>query len=766
MGIRRMWVVWMLAGLVSFSAAAAEADPEGLAIGWVETAGNTTITRTEILSAVRARVGQPFRAAQAAEDVRRLAALEGVDTAYYNAEVAEGAVRLTFVVVEKNLIRSIHLDGNQKISDVRLLNELDLKQGDYLDLFFIRAGAEKLRDFYRRKGYPFARIELDDSRLIVGQVHFRIEEGPRTKITEVTFSGNRAFTKRQLLKAIKSKTKKFLVFPVYYDAEQLAKDTESLTEAYHKYAFLDVKTDSSVQFSENQKKAQITFTIEEGPQYLVDSISLSGYTFFTEAELRTDSKLRADFLFSLDRMEFDRKKILNTYRGEGFLDATVEAKQTFLPDARAAVEFQITEGPRYRIGEITITGNRTVKDHAIRRILDEEGFSPGQWYDGQIAQGSGEGELERIVKQVAVTESTVITPTGSQPDRRDALVQITEGQTGMVMLGAGIASDSGLIGQISLDQRNFDITDLPESWSDLLTGKAFRGAGQRFRAVFSPGTRWSSYLVSFTEPFVYDQPVSMEMAFSGFTRLRESFDEKRTGPSFSLTRRYPDHWRRGVSLRFENVNVGELELDAPSQVVKVKGDNLLFGTRFWFGRDLTDSRFRPSRGTNFDAGYEQVFGDHTYGIFSGTYRWYKTLYEDLAEQKTVLETKLYAGTVVGSAPLYDRFYGGGIGSIRGFRYRGISPRGENDDPIGSDWIVMGNAEVAVPLGSEVFSMLFFTDAGMIDTGGVRTSVGTGFQIMIPQVFGPVPMRFEFGVPMTKHGDDDTQAFSFSVGALF
>ena len=112
---------------------------------------------------------------------------------------------------------------------------------------------------------------------------------------------------------------------------------------------------------------------------------------------------------------------------------------------------------------------------------------------------------------------------------------------------------------------------------------------------------------------------------------------------------------------------------------------------------------------------------------------------------------------------------GGIGSwaLRGFEYRGVSPRGGADnDPVGSDWAVVGNAEVSVPLGNETFSWLFFTDAGMIDDGGMRASVGTGIQILIPQVFGPVPMRLELAAPLLKEEEDETQAFSFSMGALF
>jgi outer membrane protein assembly factor BamA len=105
--------------------------------------------------------------------------------------------------------------------------------------------------------------------------------------------------------------------------------------------------------------------------------------------------------------------------------------------------------------------------------------------------------------------------------------------------------------------------------------------------------------------------------------------------------------------------------------------------------------------------------------------------------------------------------------LRGFEYRGISPRqGPSDEPIGSDWAIVGNAEIAVPLGSETFSWLFFHDLGFIDDGGPRASIGTGIQILIPQFFGPVPMRFELAAPYMKDDLDDTQAFSFSMGALF
>ena len=237
--------------------------------------------------------------------------------------------------------------------------------------------------------------------------------------------------------------------------------------------------------------------------------------------------------------------------------------------------------------------------------------------------------------------------------------------------------------------------------------------------------------------------------------------------SLGLEKRYRDDWRRGVSFRGEQVTISDLDPDVPKEISDVKGGNMLYGTRFYVRRDKTDSRFTPSKGYHFDAGYEQVFGDFTFGMLTATQRWYNTLYEDLSERKTVLETKLYGGTVIGDAPMFEKFYGGGQSSIRGFDYRGISPRkGPDEDPIGSDWIAIFSNEISIPLGSDVFAWLLFTDIGMIDSGPVRSSIGTGIQIMIPQFFGPVPMRFELATPITKDSQDDTRVFSFSAGVLF
>ncbi len=753
---------WMSTGLLS-----AETSPEGVTISSIQVAGNVTLTRAQILSVVRARVGQAFNVSLSTGDAERIAKLDAAESAYYNTQIQGDGLILTYVVVERNLVRSISFKGQEKLGVQVLSKDLPFKRGDYLDVFAVRAGVDTLAELYQKKGFPWAVVEVDEEAMLLGNVIYIINEGPKVKIASLKFVGNTSLSSRQLARAIKTKNKKFYLFSSYYKAAQLEKDTQKLLEIYHKKAFLDAQVKSDITFNEDKTKCFIVFNITEGPVYIVDSIHYVGNAFFDIETLQKDTKLRRDYYYSEAWAEFDTKKIRAKYGQVGFINAQVTVNRTFLPGARVKVEFNIKEENRYRIGEVVISGNTTIQDHVIRRVLDEEGFTPGEWYNADIARGDGEGELEKIIRQTVVTESAMIYPAGEGPDTRDAQVTIKEGQTGSIMLGAGVASDSGVMGQISLDQRNFDIADTPESWGELLTGKAFRGAGQRFRISLNPGTVVSTYSVSFTEPYLYDKPVALSLGGSSFERGRESYDEDRLAATVALEKRYPGKLRRGVSFRAENVGISDLDTTAPKEVLDAKGDNHLFGVRFYFEKNTTDSRFRPSRGHNFDAGYEQVLGDYTFGVFSATQRWYKTLYEDLSENKTVLETKVSAAAIVGDAPLFEKFYVGGIGSLRGFEYRGISPRsGSQDDPVGSDWMVTGNAEVAVPLGGETFSALFFTDVGTVETGGVRASVGVGVQILIPQFFGPVPMRFELAAPLMQDSKDETQAFSFSVGALF
>ena len=205
----------------------------------------------------------------------------------------------------------------------------------------------------------------------------------------------------------------------------------------------------------------------------------------------------------------------------------IEQNLKFVDTNKVDVEYAIKEGERFRIGQIEITGNSQTKDRVIRRMLDEYDFTPGKFYNADIARGDGTGYLEKMIRSNAYMESAKIMPFGENQGQKDAIVNVAEGKTGMIMAGAGVSADSGVIGQIIFDERNFDINGKPENLWDVLTGRAYKGSGQELRISLEPGTKVSQYSVSFTEPYLFDKPVSLNLSGASWQRFWESYDEQR-----------------------------------------------------------------------------------------------------------------------------------------------------------------------------------------------------------------------------------------------
>ncbi|UCF16116.1 MAG: BamA/TamA family outer membrane protein, partial [Phycisphaerales bacterium] len=602
---------------------------------------------------------------------------------------------------------------------------------------------------------------------------YKIAEGTRLRIKSVNFQGNEKIKTGDLRNTIKTSTRSWVFWPTYYTEEKVARDLEKLQNVYWDRGYLN-------HHIEVQGQTHITFVIEEGSVYKVRNLLLTGNTHFDNETLLGGLKLESGQPYYRRQAQAHAKRISKLYGENGFLDAVVRVRPVFVFEPNTVdVEFKIIEGKRFRIGKIDIVGNEQTQDKVVRRILDEYDFSPGQWYNAHMAPKLGNGQLERYVQRMTMADRVIIkplAPADGSEDHKDAVVDVNEGLTGFWNPGIAVGSDSGVVGRLIWQQRNFDYTDWPESFEEFITMKSFKGAGQSLRVTLEPGTIVSYYAITFTEPYLNDRPTSLDVAGSSWERWRESYDEQRNKGFVGLEKRYKSRWRGSLGLRVEGVDVHNIELDAPREISAVEGNNSLIGLSAGIGKDETNDRFLPSSGSTFNVNYEQVTGDEDFGILRGSRVQYWTLYEDLAGRKTVLALKLLGATTFSDAPPFEKFYGGGTGTygIRGFEYRGVSTRGlrtnvpfiERKDPIGSDWIFLANSEIVVPLVGQNVGALFFIDSGTIDTGSYRASIGTGVQIQIPQFFGPMPMRFELATPIRRDDDDETQVFSFSMGSLF
>lgn len=680
------------------------------------------------------------------------------------------------------IIKSIEFLGNRKYKDHVLRERLGFELGDRLDPFLAEGGRTTIAEVYGKIGFPFVKVSLDRERMVDGHLLYTIDEGPRVQITSIDFAGNDSFRASTLRQVIKTKERKWFLWSTYYTDDAVEDDLDKLRDFYYNHGFLDYHISADKEFAPDGSGMNLLFTIDEGPMYQVSEIRFSGNTRFPTEQLRQKMELREGQTYLKPVALRDAKMVSSIYREQGYVDAEVRQTPHFTTreaDPLVVVEFQVTEGRQFRIGRIDVTGNEMTQDKVARRVLDEYHFTPGELYNAKMAPKEGGGLMEKYVQRSAAAQEVMIRPvkpSDGDPNRKDVRVNIEEGATGVIIPGVGISSDNGVIGRLVFRQQNFDVTDWPEDLGEFLSMRSFRGAGQILSLTLEPGTRYSQYGVDFVDPYWRDRPVEFDVGGRSWKRYRESYDEARLKGTFGFEQRLDNMWRRSIGFRAENVEVKDLDYDAPREIREFHGGTQLYGVRFGLGQSELDDIYNPGKGHRFNTWYEQVTGDDTFGLLEGAYTHYFTLYTDVLDRKTVLSTSMLAGTVVGDAPPFEKYYAGGSGryGIRGFEYRGISPRGlqtnvanpRRKDPIGSDWIFLAGAEVVFPLVGENFGGLLFVDTGTVETGQYRVSIGTGIQILIPQIFGQIPMRFEISVPLIKDEDDETQWFSFSQPGRF
>ena len=353
-------------------------------------------------------------------------------------------------------------------------------------------------------------------------------------------------------------------------------------------------------------------------------------------------------------------------------------------------------------------------------------------------------------------------------------IDAEETQTGRLMIGAGVNSNAGLVGNIVIDEQNFDITRLPTSWDDIKNGTAFRGAGQRFRLEAAPGTQLQRYTATFQEPYLFDTRVGLSTSASYFTRYFYDWAEGRVGGRIGLGYQFafaPD-LSVNAGFRGESVDVFDPRVPGVPDVDNMLGVNSAYGFSGGIIHDTRDSPFLPTQGHLATLEFEQVIGTFVYprGVFEGRQYWLLNQRPD-GSGRHVLSFGSVLGFSGPDTPAYDNFYAGGYNTLRGFVFRGASPRqaGTNGQLaiVGGPFEWLNTIEYLFPItADDSLRGVVFTDFGTVESNvsinNMRVSPGFGLRITMPAL-GPAPIALDFAVPVSYAEYDSQQLFSFFVG---
>ncbi len=372
--------------------------------------------------------------------------------------------------------------------------------------------------------------------------------------------------------------------------------------------------------------------------------------------------------------------------------------------------------------------------------------------------------LPPLLGQPPDTEPTI--PVPLQPE-------VYEGRTGRIMLSAGINSDAGLIGSLIVDEQNFDWRRWPRSWEDIRSGVAWRGAGQRFRLELVPGTEVQRYMASFQEPYLFDTDVSFGLSGYFYNRKYAEWDEDRLGGRVAFGYQFTHDLSGTFAIRAAEIRIYDpgAAFGLLPELDEVLGSNTLVGFGVTLTHDTRDSAFLPTEGHLYELSFEQVVGSFDYPRAELELRRYFLLRQHPdASGRHVMSVSTRLAYTGSNTPIYEHYFAGGYSTLRGFAFRGASPR----DPatglrIGGHFMLLASVEYMFPLtADDMLRLVVFCDTGTVQpdidewTQNYRVAPGFGFRVTLPAL-GPAPIALDFAFPVSKEPGDKEQVFSFFLG---
>jgi len=746
----------------------AQAKPEKVLIDDVIPEGNHAVPTQKIISLIKTRPGGEYKQEVINEDVRKLSETHlFANVRVYTQRTPDNKLKVYFIVAEfPSSIQDIEYRGAKHLRPDELETVTGLRKGAPLNPIQNTMACRAIVRRYKDMGRMFASVDLlEGDKPGDAKVVFNITEGPVVKVHKIAFAGNTFVSSARLNTQVDSYCEVFGVFGGTFEEDKVEHDVVKLEEYYRSFGFHDVKVGRDLEWEEDHRHVRLVFHINEGIRYRVTKIQIDGNKNQSTDKLLTNIKQVSGEYYNKAKTDADQASIKNLYGYAGY-GVTVREQDFYPALGEMAVHYEIQERPPARAGNIVLSGNTVTKDNIILRQL---GVFPGQ-----VLQYPELGLAERNLARLNIFDVTpdhrptvsVIDPEGPA-EYKDILVNVHETQTGSLIFGVGVNSDAGLTGSVVLNERNFDITRIPRSWDDLLSGEAFRGAGQELRIQAMPGTQVQQYSATFREPSLFDSPYSLTLGAYYNERIYNEYTDTRLGTKISMARKLNRYWSISETLRLEDVGIHNVASFEPEIFQQADGSHFLGGLRTSVTRDSRDNFLRATEGSLLDISFEQCFGDYTFQKAEIEGNKYFTIYERAdGSGRHVLAARTDLAWAGSETPFFERYYAGGYHSMRGFEFRGISPTIDGY-AVGGDFMFLNSLEYQIPiLANDQLYGVFFVDSGTVESSveikDYRVAVGAGLRIVVPML-GPVPIALDLGFPIVKGPNDHEQVFSFWVG---
>ncbi|HEY5830547.1 MAG TPA: outer membrane protein assembly factor BamA [Hyphomicrobiaceae bacterium] len=740
------------------------------AITAIEIKGNRSIDAETVRSRLQLTIGGAYDPAKADQSVKALFAT-GV---YSDVRIERRGSTIIVHLVENPIVTAVSVEGNSAIDKAKIEAVIRLKPRQAYTVSRARAEAVRIRDLYRRQGRLGTTVEAKTNPQGEGRVEvvFVVREGEVTKVDNISFVGNRHYSERQLRDVISTSQSSWLDIlksAAFYDPERIESDRELLRRHYLKTGFPDVR----VSAGEAVKNAQgtgyaVSFTVEEGERFTFGAASISSKLAGIEAGgLQSALAITPGNVFNQETVEKSVERIALALADQGQVAVRVRPVPK-RDSARRTIDvaFLVEPGPRILVERIDIVGNKKTKDFVIRREFQVGEGAPVNAV--MIERGRKRVQALGFFKSVAVQNRT-----GSAPDQAVITITVVEQESNDLSFGVGYSMQEGVIGDISLTERNF------------------LGNGQWLRLKLEGSLTRLQAEVGFTEPRFLG--TNLAAGFDLFYRdvdytKQASYMSQKIGGT--LRARYPinEEWSAGVNYTFVRNKLYDVGANASAAIKEaVPGFPDATSSTYYtssVGYSLTydtrDNKKRPTSGVYYTVAQDLagVGGDVQFLRSVGEARAYYAVSENVTAM-----ARATGGIITGwggqDVRLLDLFYRGGE-TVRGFATAGIGPRDTqsvNQDALGGRIYYGTSAELlfAIPGVPEDIGLrgAVFADAGSLwstsstaaalpgvagNTPALRASVGVGLAWDSP--LGN--LRVDYAFPVLKESYDKTQALSFGL----